>query len=305
MDLYVLGEVSWWESQSYYHALAELGREGLVLCSPNESFVCLGVHDDLSQELDTAYCQQHGIHVLRRKIGGGIVLLDGDQFFYQVVLKKSNKMVPMRRELLFERMLQPAIHVYEQMGMLARWKAPADLICGGKKCTGSGAGEIGDCVALSGNVLLNFDYATMARVLKSPNEMFTQALEKSMRDNMCTVVDFEIDPVPLDLVTDWLCGAFEKVFGELQPVEIDDELRQQALACKEALTAPEWLQKPGRKTAGRRVKIKEGVYLNHVKRGQNEYIIQTRDDQIEEFYVLKDGETHREKAHEGQPYDSF
>ncbi|NLB19030.1 MAG: hypothetical protein GX825_09960, partial [Syntrophomonadaceae bacterium] len=51
--------------------------------------------------------------------------------------------------------------------------------------------------------------------------------------------------------------------------------------------------------------IKEGVYLNHVKRGQNEYIIQTRDDQIEEFYVLKDGETHREKAHEGQPYDSF
>ena len=52
MDIYNLGMVSWWESQCYYHALAYLGREGIILCRPAEPYVCLGLHDDLKQEID-------------------------------------------------------------------------------------------------------------------------------------------------------------------------------------------------------------------------------------------------------------
>ena len=304
MDLYVLGKISWWESQCYYHALAELGREGLVLCCPDEPYVCLGVHDDLYQEIDIDYCEANNIHLLRRKIGGGVVLLDENQFFYQVVLKKDNEMIPMRRELLFKKMLQPAIHVYEKLGMQTRWKAPADLVFGRLKCSGNGAGEIGDCVALSGNVLFNFDYKGMAQVLKSPNAMYAEILKESMRNNMCTVAEYQSKPVPRDLVTGWFCEAFEPIFGELRPAEVDDELKQQISLSRKALTDPEWLKKPGRRNTTRKVKISEGVYLHYVKCGDNEYIFQTRDELIEEFYVLRQGQTHREKSYECKPYNT-
>ncbi len=304
MDLYALGRISWWESQCYYHALAELGREGLVLCSPDESYVCLGIHDDLSQEIDIDYCQAHDINLLRRKIGGGVVLLDENQFFYQVVLKRSNKMIPMHKELLFEKMLQPAIQVYEKLGMQTKWKAPADLVCNGRKCSGNGAGEIGDCVALSGNVLLNFDYTCMARVLKSPNIKYTELLEESMHHNMCTVAEYQYEPVPHDLVMDWFCEAFEQIFEELQPAIIDDKLKQQIILSRKALTAPDWLKKPGRRNTNRKVKISEGVYLHHLK-NESEYMFLTRDELIKEFYFLRQGEIYRDSTYECKPYKNL
>ncbi len=45
MDLYNLGRVDWIASQSLYHALALLGREGLIICYPDSPYVCLGLHD--------------------------------------------------------------------------------------------------------------------------------------------------------------------------------------------------------------------------------------------------------------------
>ena len=58
MDLYNLGSVSWWQSQCYYHALAYLGQEGIIICRPSEPYVCLGLHDDLDQEIDREFCMR-------------------------------------------------------------------------------------------------------------------------------------------------------------------------------------------------------------------------------------------------------
>ena len=76
MDLYNPGIVSWWESQCYYHALAYLGREGVIICRPAEPYVCLGLHDDLGQEIDQEFCKSIHLPLLRRETGGGVVYLD-------------------------------------------------------------------------------------------------------------------------------------------------------------------------------------------------------------------------------------
>ncbi len=90
MDLYNLGEVTWWESQCLYHALAYLGREGLIICYPSSHYVCLGLHDDLEQEIDWEYCELSGIPVFRRETGGGVVYLDNRQVFFQLVMRRDN-----------------------------------------------------------------------------------------------------------------------------------------------------------------------------------------------------------------------
>jgi len=75
VELYNLGKVPWEESQLLYHALAKLGRESLCLLSPATPYVCIGFHQDVSQEVDLEFCLTHGIPVFRREVGGGAVFL--------------------------------------------------------------------------------------------------------------------------------------------------------------------------------------------------------------------------------------
>ena len=52
MELYNLGKVPWEESQLIYHALADLGREALVLLPSETPYVCLDFHQDADTEVD-------------------------------------------------------------------------------------------------------------------------------------------------------------------------------------------------------------------------------------------------------------
>lgn len=71
MELYNLGKVTWRESQLMYHAMAYLGREGLLLVSPAEPYVCIGFHQDVTQEVDLEYCRA------QLSSDRGQILLDG------------------------------------------------------------------------------------------------------------------------------------------------------------------------------------------------------------------------------------
>ena len=100
MHLYRLGLVPWQESQLAYHALAHLGREGLILCSPSRPYVSVGYFQDPVQELDLGYCSAAGLPVFRREVGGGAVYLDRHQLFWQVVLGREHPRQPEPATLL-------------------------------------------------------------------------------------------------------------------------------------------------------------------------------------------------------------
>ena len=63
--------------------------------------------------------------------------------------------------------------------MLRGWK-PLPL-------SGTGAGEIGDCIVFVGNLILDFDYDTMSKVLKIPDEKFRDKIKKTIEDNLSTI----------------------------------------------------------------------------------------------------------------------
>ncbi|MCX5820519.1 MAG: biotin/lipoate A/B protein ligase family protein [Deltaproteobacteria bacterium] len=276
MDLYHLGPVGWVESQSIYHALALLGREGLIICYPTTPYICLGLHDDLDYEIDQPYCRERGIPLLRREIGGGVVYLDDRQLFFQLVLRQDNPLVPLRRHRFYEKFLQPAISVYRDLGIAAELKEPADIAAGGRKFSGNGSGDIGCCVAYVGNILLDFDFVTMSRALKVPDETYRRHLYRTMRANIVTLADCLECPVEYSPLAAGLIAGFQKQLGDLSPREPDAELRETARRVGERLTSREWLGLPGRRPAGRKVKIAEGVYLlaqGSVGQGRNAILV--------------------------------
>jgi lipoate-protein ligase A len=261
VDIYNLGPVTWWESQCIYHALAAMGREGLIICYPTTPYVCLGLHDDLDQEIDKEYCRDRKIPLLRRETGGGVVYLDRHQLFFQLVLHRGNSLLPLRRQHFYEKFLKPAIADYRSFGIPAELRAPADIVVNGRKCSGNAAGDIGPGVAYVGNLLLKFDYKTMSEVLRVPTAAYRQRLYQAMQFHMTTMSDWVVQiPAYFDLSVA-LASEFARYLGELTPQSPDKELIDNARQACKRLTSNEWLNLPGRRQAERTVKIAEGVFL--------------------------------------------
>ncbi|MGI5920849.1 MAG: lipoate--protein ligase family protein [Syntrophomonadaceae bacterium] len=287
MDLYNLGAVTWWESQCYYHALAHLGREGLIICYPSSPYVCLGLHDDLEQEIDRGYCRRYGIPIFRRETGGGVVYLDSQQIFFQLVLRRDNPKLPLRRHRYYKKFLQPAIGVYRQYGVPAELKEPADIAAAGKKCSGNACGDVGECVAYVGNILLDFDFSTMSHLLRVPYNKFREYLLLAMRNNMTTLKDWTDYRVPYEELAAGLIKGFEIEWGELERKNVDEELQNKASEIYQYTQSSEWLMAPGRKYKERRVKIAEGVnLLEKIITQEMSAIILLRDGIVEELYAF-------------------
>ncbi|MEN6637572.1 MAG: lipoate--protein ligase family protein [Smithella sp.] len=296
MDIYNLGMVNWWESQCYYHALAYLGREGVILCRPAEPYICLGLHDDLDQEIDQAFCQNSNLPLLRRETGGGVVSLDHRQVFYQVVLRRENHLLPLKRDMFFAKILQPAIDVFRSFGIEAELAPPADIKAGGRKCSGNAAGDIGPAVAYVGNMIMDFDYELMSRILKVPAPVYRRFLCKAMQDNMLVLAE-KIKGLDYDVVESGLRSGFAKVFGTLEVRYPDEELKNMAASIRDRLTSSEWLNMPGRRSGLRRIKINEGLFLQECEpEPQKKGLALIRDGKIEEIFVIEETRSKFESA---------
>jgi lipoate-protein ligase A len=266
MNLYDLGHVPWLDSQLIYHALPRLDipqSEALILLAPAEPYACIGYHQDAEQEIDLSYCREQAIPVFRREVGGGAVFLDGQQLFYQLIIHKDNPLVPRDKSAFYAKFLAPVVQAYRDLGVEARYRPINDIVTtDGIKISGNGAADIGDYAILVGNLIADFDYATMVRVLRVPDAKFRDKVFKSLRENL-TTLRRELGHVPdWAAMTDALVRNFETVLGPLSPAALPQAVLEQVAALVPTFTSNEWLLKPGKRfAAGRDVKIASGLHV--------------------------------------------
>lgn len=260
MKLFHLKHVPWLESQLIYHAEARLGIECIDILAPREPYVSIGYHQDVRQEVDLAYCQEHSIPIVRREVGGGAVYLDGNQVFYQVVLHKNNPLAQGDKATFYQRMLQPVVDTYGDLGVPSHYRPINDIVTeAGRKISGNGAATMADHVVLVGNLIADFDYETMSRVLRVPDEKYRDKVFKSMRENL-TTLKREIGRMPdWDEMATPLIQHFEQVLGPLVPAVVPKAVRDEMERLTPLFESEEWLYKKERRQVARDVKIAAGV----------------------------------------------
>lgn len=266
MQLYHLRHVPWIDSQLIYHAQARIGVEGINILAPAEPYVCIGYHQDLAQEVDVAYCHTQSIPVFRREVGGGAVFLDGEQIFYQIILHKNHPLVQGDKETFYRRMLEPVAQAYTDLGVQCRYRAVNDVITEqGRKISGTGAATIGEHVVLVGNLIADFDYETMARVLRVPDEKYRDKVFKSIQENLTTLKRETGKTFGWDEMVTPLLKRFERVLGPLQEAALPQTVYNEIERLKPQFQSEEWLYKKGRRHPGRDVKIATGVnVIQHI-----------------------------------------
>jgi len=271
MKVYLAGRQPNLRSITLFHAMARLGYEGLIITSPSETYVSVGYFDRTEEIVDLQKCRERGIPVIRREVGGGAVLLDENQVFYQLVLRRGSGKLPFRIEEAYRKFSVPVINTYRRLGVETEYRPINDIVVKSnkKKISGQGAADIGKSFVFVGGLLLRFNTKLMSELFKVPEEKFRDKLYKSLEENI-SWVERETGRLPsYEEVEKILVEEFSRVLAFEGFSDIPEEAVSLADELKEEFTSEEaLLEDTGRKH--RAIKIKEGVFVRtavHKARG--------------------------------------
>ena len=210
-----MGRIPGWQTQAIYHTVAELMTEEtpdtIIISQPSDTYVCLGYHQKLDHVFDRKVCNEKGIPILRRKVGGGGTYLDSNQLFYQCVFHQNR--VPTDSKKVYEQMLTPMVNTLKHFfDVKAEIKGSHEVEINGKRIAGIGGGQIGDASIVVGNILFDFDFDTMASMWSVPNEQFRVMANQAMKDHIITLDDIG-SVVPMDKLANQLIEEYETYFN--------------------------------------------------------------------------------------------
>jgi len=292
MYLFDLGKLPDQQSMLIFHALARMGIEALVIVSPSSPLASIGYFQDAEQEVDLQYCRESGIPFMRREVGGGATYLDENQIFYQLIWRKDNPKFPKTIHEIYPWFSQAPVETYRTFGIQAEYRAINDIVTKeGRKIAGEGGGNIGECMVFVGGILIDFDYKTMSRILKVPDEKFRDKVYKTMEENLTTMRrELGVIP-PREEVVSVIKEQFQKRLGSLEQVSLNPEILDKMKELESWMTSEEFLVKKTPKIP-KGVKIKEGleVYygLHKAKGGLIRTIEEVSERRIEEITISGD-----------------
>lgn len=242
-----------------FHALARMGIEALIIVSPGDQLVSVGYFQETEKVVDLDYCRQHSISVMRREIGGGTTLLDDGQVFFQVVGRRDNPIFPKKIEDIYRWFSRPVLATYESLGVGVRFRPVNDILTlEGRKICGLGGADIGECFAFVGSIIMDFDYETMVKVIKVPDEKFRDKVFKTLEENLSTVRR-ETGRVPERRhVEELLARHFGEILGSLDEAPLTEDVLDEVAEIEKEFMSDEFLFKKGRSIKDH-IKIAGGV----------------------------------------------
>ncbi len=243
-----LGPIPPLETQTIYDMIAQGITEGesentLIICWPAKPLVSLGYFQEIKKDIDLDFCRDNDIFVTRRVIGGGGVYLDEGQMFYQLIGRIDSPTTPKTIDAYYRKFLEAPVQAYRNLGIDAHFKPVNDIqTAAGKKVSGNGAGDVGDARILTGNLIFDFNFDMMVKVLKVPDEKFRDKIAQGLRQRMSTILLEKGELPDREEVKKDLVDQFSRVMdvdfklGELTKWERD---RMSELASK--YHSDEWL----------------------------------------------------------------
>lgn len=244
----------------YFHAMARLGIEGLVLTEPLTPFISIGAFDNAPRIIDLAYCARAGLPVMRRETGGGPVLLAPGQVFYNLVVRRDRQRVPGVVAQAYRHLSAAPIAAYREFGIEARYRPINDLVTSaGRKIAGQGAADIDGHFCFVGSMLRYFDVDLMCAALRLPAPV--RARVRAVMDANMSWIERETGRRPdSGAVAQALARGFRALLGPLPEAPLPAEVLALARELEAEMSGPAALQLETRRRHPA-VKIREGVYV--------------------------------------------
>lgn len=245
---------------SYFHALARLGEEGLILIEPSQPFVSLGFFDKI-EGIDEEFCKEQAIPIMRRETGGGTVLLGPGQIFYTLVIKRPNVVLRGSVSDAYQRLSSAIIAAYKALGIITSLRPINDIVTTkNRKISGQGAGDINGHFCFVGSILIDFDTDLMHRIVRLPNTILRAKLKETLKEQMSSIIKETGFRPSAEKVKKELIHAFTAVLGELTPAPVSAQFAQHANTVAGELMSTAILEQDDLPSSTL-FKVREGLYL--------------------------------------------
>jgi lipoate---protein ligase len=206
-----------------------LPEDDLLFLYTNEPAIIVGRFQNTLEEINQAYVEEHGIHVVRRLSGGGAVYHDQNNLNFSFITPKDPESISN-----FTRFNIPVIRALGEMGVTAYMGSRKELLVAGRKISGNAQYITGSRMVSHGTLLFNSDLTRLSGALNPKSGPITSRGTKSVRSPVTNIVDhmpealdmttfrerilqslfMGVDPIPQYRLTDADWQAIQKIAGE-------------------------------------------------------------------------------------------
>jgi len=135
--------------------------------------VTVGYFQKISETVNTGYCIDNNIDIIRRVTGGGTVL-HNKEITYSFITPINNRVVPEEIEASFRGIIDPIIAALKESGIDASFKPVNDINVNGKKISGSAQTRKHGVILQHGTIILDIDKSMFTGCLKFDSEKLAQ-----------------------------------------------------------------------------------------------------------------------------------
>ena len=146
--------------------------------------VIIGRNQDLEAEVNMEYCRKNGVHVVRRKSGGGCVYSDMGNIMVSYV---SGRGVV---SAVFDRYLSAMTACLCSLGLKAEKSGRNDILVEGRKVSGNAFHQLPDRSIVHGTLLYDTDFEALEEAIKPPVEKLERHGVASVRQRVGNLKGF-------------------------------------------------------------------------------------------------------------------
>ncbi|MCA1960362.1 MAG: DUF116 domain-containing protein [Desulfomonile sp.] len=155
----------------------------------------VGYHQDVSLEVRTDYCAEHGIDVNRRLTGGGAILFQESALGWELFAASGEAPFIGSYETILHRICTIAAAGLSRLGIGAAFRPRNDIEVDGRKISGTGGVTITGGFMFQGTVLVENEVELFIKALRVPVEKLKKREIESLMERICFLSDL-LDPVP-------------------------------------------------------------------------------------------------------------
>ena len=146
--------------------------------------VIFGRNQLIENEVNQAYCREHGIRMFRRKSGGGCVYSDRGNVMMSYVTRDESV------NLTFNRYVNMVVLMLWKMGVEAKATGRNDIMIGGRKVSGNAFFHLPGRSIVHGTMLFDTNMQHMVGSITPSDEKLVSKGVKSVRQHVALLKDY-------------------------------------------------------------------------------------------------------------------
>lgn len=219
---------------AYNHALEEYllntGEDVFILWQ-NEPTVLVGRNQNVYKEVDIEYCNEKGIHIVRRLSGGGTIYTDLENMQYTFITKEQEGDS-------FKTFAKPILNALEKMNIHAEFTGRNDMVIEGRKFSGNAQYHQGNRVLHHGTILFSVDMFNLQNCLTPNKKKFEGKNVASVQSRVGFLKDYTDKTIEefMEVLENEICKEYS-ITERYDPKDIEEQVLK---IKKERFESKEW-----------------------------------------------------------------